>query len=239
VSRRCDHDPRAPRLQLQVPLAPNLPRFVRDMVDRARLIYTHPHRFPELTGEAFTDGARVRMRRSSHREAIALVVASLARRCDRRTLRVGDQRDDGLCTGITVVEHSKFTGLSGSRVKRALTTLRLAGYENGLQPVVRLRTPRPGQACSYAGLPAVRVLRPILLQRMGFKPSKVAKARRRGYEDWQRRRGRPLSPVKVLQANSALSHTLQAFERSMADRLERIRQAAVLQESHVRPPGSR
>lgn len=200
MNRRCDHDPAAPRLRLAAPIAPNLPRFIRDMIDRARRIYTHPHQFPELTGEAFTD-ARVRMRRSSHREACALTLAAFARRCDRRTLRIGDQRDDGLCTGVPVYDLVEHTGISRHRIKRAIATLTAAGYVNSSQPVVRLTTPRsrPGGGVQvYAGLPAVRVLRPLVLQRLGFKPAKIARARRRGYEDWCRRRGRAVSPVQVL-----------------------------------------
>ena len=228
-----------PRLQLVAPLAPNHPRFIRDMIERARLIYTHPDRFPEITGAAFAAGERVRRRRPSHLQACALYVAALARRCDRRTLRVGDQRDDGLCTGVPLRELAQQTGVSISRLKRARATVATAGYVNSVQPVVRLREPRarPGGGHQvYAGLPAVRTIRPLLLQRMGFSPQKIHRARRRGYADWCRRKGKPLSPVAVHRWHHDVT-SLAAANHAREQRL--LRSAAVLQEPHVKPPGSR
>jgi hypothetical protein len=224
-------------LQLVAPLAPNLPRFIRDAVERARLIYTHPDRFPEITGAAFTPGERIRKRRPSHLQACALYVAALMRRMDRRTLRVGDQRDDGLCNGVPLRELALHTGVSLSRLKRARATCSV--YVNAVQPVVRLREPRarPGGGVQvYAGLPAIRTIRPLLLQRLGFSPAKIHRARRRGYADWCRRKGKPLSPVAIQRWH----HDVTALTRANHEREQRLlRSAVVLADPHVKPPGSR
>jgi len=216
-----------PRLQLQVPIAVNLPKFNRDGIDAAWEIVTHPQRFPEITGAAFQPWARIRKRRSSLLQGLALTVAALVRRCDRRTFRVGDQRDDGLCSGVPVSELCRATGLSSSRQKRMLRVLKAAGYQSAKQPRVEiaarsnLRRKRRGRPPlqRYAGLPAVRVLTPLLFRRLGFSERKVEKARARGYAEWTRRRAPVASAVQIIGARETL-HRLVSGNALREQRLQ-------------------
>jgi hypothetical protein len=227
-------------IALQVAPIANAPRFLVDVDARADLFVTHPQRFPEFTGAAFARGVRLRKRRRERCEAVALTVKALARHLDRRTLRVGDQRDDGLCNGVTVVRLCRLTGLSRSRQTRALAELESAGYVSSMQPVVKLPAPRARRGGrrgmqTHVGMPAVRTVRPLLLQRQGFTAAKVNKNRRRGYDDWQRRRGKVESAVAVL----GMRRDLSRLYRSIREREGRLAGAAVLAEPHVRPPGTR
>src|SRR6187455_500362 len=100
---RCDHDPKAPRLALVVEPIGNQPWIIREAMKRAERLYHRPREFPELTGHSLAGRSmRLRARRSSRREAWALMAASIFRHTDRRTMRIGDQRDDGLCNGVSV-----------------------------------------------------------------------------------------------------------------------------------------
>lgn len=208
-ARRCDHDPRLPRLELVARVAPNLPKINRDGIDRSSRIYHHPEHFPELTGRSMAPTARIRKRRSSRLEAIALTAAALVRRCDRRTLRVGDQRDDGLCNGVSRVKLAEHTGLSPSRLARALRELEEAAYIHSEQPVEELDEPKPraggrGGMQTHRGFASVRVLTPLFFIRLGIKPSKLKKARARGYQEWIAKNAPPLSAVEIHQTRRAI-----------------------------------
>ena len=201
-------------MKLAVDIAPNLPKFVRDVVDRAAQIETHPERFPELTGAAFVaPGTKLRRRRASRLHAIALTVAALGRRLDRRTLRVGMQADNGLCWGVAVDVLCRDTGLSRSRQVRALAEINAARYGSSRQPVERLAEPRPrpgrrpgtrGAMQTHRGLPAVRTLSPLLLRRLGFTDAKVARARQHAADAWKARVGPSLSAAALLGSRAAL-----------------------------------
>lgn len=209
---RCDHSPASPRLRLRAVIAPDLPKFVRDAIDRAARIYEKPKLFPEITGASLAaPGERIRKRRSSRLEAIALTAAALARRCDRRTLRIGDQRDDGLCNGVPLDQLQEHTGLSRWRLGRALFELEEAGYlVRHVQPV-ELLVDDDGNPCprargggrrgmqTHRGFPAQRTLTPLFFQRLGFTTAKVKKARDRGSEDWKKRKARAVSAVAIHQ----------------------------------------
>jgi hypothetical protein len=226
-----------PTLQLQAPPIANAPHFIRDIDRRADLFVTHPQRFPEFTGAAFARGVRLRKRRIERCRAVALTVKAIARHFDRRTFRVGDQRDDGLCNGVSVARLMKLTGLRRTAQTEALRELAEASYLGSVQPVIKLPAARPRRGRrglqTYIGLPAVRTVRPLLLTRLGFTAAKVNKNRRRGYDDWQRRRGKVESAVAVL----GMRRDVRKLYRSMAEREGRLAGAAVLQEPHVKPPG--
>lgn len=198
MQRRCDHDPRAPRLRLVIAVAAKLPLFLKDAMRRVERLYHHPDGFPELTGRAIAprDVGRIRRRRSSRLEAIALVMLALLRRCDKRTLRVGDQREDGLCSGVSIVKLMEATGLTYARVSRALAELEEAGYIHSTQPVEKL-TDDPDDD-RHRGFPSVRVITPLMFRRLGISERKLKRAQRRGYEDWTRRRRAPASAVQLI-----------------------------------------
>ncbi len=208
-ARRCDHDPRLPRLQLVARVAPNLPKIIRDAIDLSRRIYDKPQLFPELTGRSMAPTSRIRKRRSSRLEAIALTAAALARRCDRRTLRVGDQKSNGMCNGVLRAKLCEHTGLSLSRVTRALRELEEAYYIHSEQPVEELDEPierrggRRGMQ-THRGFASVRVLTPLFWQRLGIKPTKLRKARARAYSEWCTKHAPLISAVTIHDTRRAL-----------------------------------
>jgi hypothetical protein len=204
VQRRCDHDPRRPRLALVVTVADKLPLFLQDAIGKVPLLYSHPDRFPEITARAFVprDVGRIRRRRSSRLEAIALVMLALLRRCDRRTLRVGDQRDDGLCNGVSVFKLAEQTGLTEARVSRAIAELEAAGYIRSAQAVEKYFDADGAER--HRGFPAVRVVTPLMFRRLGVKPEKLKRAQANGYQAWTRRRTPPASAVQIHGARNAL-----------------------------------
>ena len=216
-----------PDLALTIPIPKNLPRMLLDAIKRCARIVTHPQSFPELIGKSLAPRERVRKRRPERLEACALVAMNLIRRTDRRTYRVGDQRLDGLCTGVSVADHVKATGLSPTRVRRALPEFEGWGIHTSVQPVTEFKKPKTRKAGDrrkglqrYAGLPAVRTVTPLLMQRLGITPKKQARARRAGYQDWQRRKARPLSAVAIKETQRALRR-LGDSDRGRAAQLER------------------
>jgi hypothetical protein len=185
-----------------VNVSPNLPRVLRDAIDRSRRIVEAPHMFPELTGQAFAPGERLRRRHRPRLEAIAQTVAALVRRCDRRTLRVGDQRDDGLCNGVPLAKLCEHTGLRPWRVARALRDLEAGGYVSSKQPVQAYRDADGNER--HRGFPSVRVLSPRLFTRLGISEPKLSRARRHAAEEWKRRHSRPASAAALLNSRRAI-----------------------------------
>ncbi len=239
MQRRCDHDPAAPRLRLAIVVAGNLPRLLQDAIKVLVKLYHFPHLFPEITGrtEASADD-RIRKRRTDRLEALVLVLIALIRRCDVRTLRVGDQRDDGLCSGVPIAKLVEATGLTARRVSRALAELEAAGYIKSVQPVEALQEHRTGCertrhggrcACPpllgpdgkqrHRGFPSVRVVTPLLFRRLGVKAKKLEKARAFAYQRWCRRTGRPASAVQLIEnkkARKRIERLNRRRERRMA-----------------------
>lgn len=220
MQRRCDHDPAAPRLRLAIVVAANLPRMLQDAIKVLTKLYHYPHLFPEITGRTELGGDDpIRKRRTDRLEALVLVMIALLRRCDVRTLRVGDQRDDGLCSGVPIAKLVEATGLTARRVSRALAELEAAGYIKSVQPVEALQDHRAGCdrkgrcACPplldaagnqrHRGFPSVRVVTPLLFRRLGVKAKKLQAARAFAYQKWCRRTGRPASAVQLIENRKA------------------------------------
>ncbi len=222
MKRRCDHDPRNPRLELVARVAPKVPKIIRDGIDATRRIFDKPQLFPELTGRSMAPTARIRKRRSSRLEAIALTAAALVRRCDRRTLRVGDQRMDGLCNGVTREKLCEHTGLSLSRVTRALRELEEGYYIHSEQPVEELPEPKPRGGGrrgmqTHRGFASVRRITPLFWQRLGIKPTKLRKAQAKGYAEWCTKFAPLLSAVDI----HATRRALRQFRAAAAPRAPR------------------
>lgn len=202
---RCDHDPSAPRLRLVVAPVPNQPHFIREAISRADRLYHRPRLFPELTGHSIAGrDARIRTRRSSRREAWALMAAAIARHTDRRTFRIGDQRPDGLCNGVSIERYCEETGLSYWRVVRTLEEFELAGYiVTYTQPVELLTDDHDNPILDadgnkrYRGFAAQRRATPLFFERLGFTTGKVKKARDAGAAAWRKVRARALSPAAI------------------------------------------
>jgi hypothetical protein len=126
---RCDHDPRAPRLQLATAPAPRrpFPWIISHALDRIEGLYTDRSLFPEL-------GER---KRSERIEAMVLVGKALLRNTDRLTLRAGRRLADGSMVGITMHTIAAWAQLKRQRAYRALWDLRDAGYVRCSQPIER------------------------------------------------------------------------------------------------------
>jgi DNA-binding transcriptional ArsR family regulator len=252
VQRRCDHDPAAPRLRLAIVVAANLPRLLQDAIKWAVKLYARPQLFPEISGRAFAaaDVGRIRKRRTERLEALVLVLIALLRRCDLRTLRVGDQRADGLCSGVPIAKLCEATGLEPSRVVRALADLEAAGYIRSVQPVEALQDhhadcTRAGRcACPpllgadgkqrHRGFPSVRVVTELTFARLGIKAAKLKAARAHGYRRWCRMTGRPASAAQII-GNRRQLRRLVRGNRTREKRLEAGGGTAAAFSS-VRPP---
>ena len=183
-------------------LAPNVPKIVNDVRAGAALLYTDTRRFPEFTQQALAGRfSRVRGRRSSLREAVALVMDALAARWDRRTDRCGaprgDRNDSADCP--TVAELARDTGLSLSRTKRALRELEWAGYIKSHRAVMAY-----SDGNRFCGLPSVRVLQAKFFQRLRIRELKLARAKNHAAARWRQLREKPVSPVGVRQLRREL-----------------------------------
>jgi hypothetical protein len=216
-----------PRLALVVEPIPNQPWFIRQAIARAARLFHDPRRFPELTGHALAGpSTRIRQRRSSRREAWALLAMSVMRHVDRRTFRIGDQRADGLCNGVAIKRYREETGLSRWRISATLREWEAAAYMvTHAQPVEALKDAdgRPLLDANgrprHRGFPAQRQLTPLFFQRLGFTPEKVKTARARGYAEWTKRRAPAVSAVAILGGRREL-RKLHRANQARTDRLE-------------------
>lgn len=190
-SRRCDHNPAAPRLDPSNRLPDDAPKMCADLVDRLGELFDEWWKFPELTGaNLVAKGARVLVRRSSRREAWVLVGRALLIRFDRRTWRCGRPRFDADDTveAPSIAELAAETGLNISRVKRALADYSTAGYFTYQRAVMEY--PDGNRFC---GLPSIRRVTELFLRRLRIKPSKAAAQQRHARAAYDRRRERPTS----------------------------------------------
>ncbi len=225
---RCDHDPRAPRLRLVVEPIPNQPWLCKEAAARSRRLYDEPRSFPELTGHAIVGRSmRLRERKSSRREAWALMAASIARHVDRRTLRIGDQRDDGLCNGVSLERYEEETGLSRWRISRTLREFEAAAFIVTKDQPVEALTDEDGRPIldeqgkqRHRGFAAIRVVTPLFFQRLGFTTEKLKKARRYASQQWAKKRAPAASAVAVLEGRRELRRLLRGNRKRNA-RLER------------------
>lgn len=234
---RCDHNPTAPRLALVVDAIPNLPKFNRDTISRSPRLFDRPHLFPELTGHAIVGrGVRLRARRSSRREAWALMSASIARHTDRRSFRIGDPRAADLFNGVSVKRYMQETGLSRHRVNATLREFEAAGYiVTSVQPVEALREHRAGCERARCACPplldaagkvrhrayaAQRRATDLFFQRHAFTADRLERTRARAYQEWRRRREPPPSAVAILEGRRELRR-LDKNNRRRNRRLER------------------
>lgn len=142
------------RISLAVPPIVGMPAVLTEAGDRfVKALERNPRRFLELHGmELLPQHERRRMtpRRPERLEAIALVGLALLRHADLISYRVGSPRsdghvtapgqrvinDDGTETGLCVE-----TGLSITRLRRAIRDGRLAGYWDGPGRGSKIRQP--------------------------------------------------------------------------------------------------
>ena len=242
---RCEHDPTAPRLALVVAAIPSLPKFIRDTIARAPRMFDHPRMFPELTGHSVVGrGMRLRARRSSRREAHALMAASIARHTDRRTFRIGDQRDDGLCNGVTVARHMAETGLSRYRVNETLREFEAAAYIiTSDQPVEAMTDPKTGAPIidpktgkqRHRAFAAQRRVTPLFFQRFAFTADRIERTRARAYQEWRRRRAPAYSAVAILEGR----RDLRRLNRTNARRNRRLERGSAYAPPPPPPPAAR
>jgi hypothetical protein len=156
---RCGHDPAHPQLDLARETSARMLAFITAAMATVEAFF-HDRRnrpFPELL---VLGGCR--FKRSERCEAIVRVLKCLLYFMDMVTLRVGLARANDHCIGITEQRIAGWTGLSFSRVQRALADLRAAGFLFSRQP---RETRADG---SFIGLAAVRTLSKNLFRRLGL-----------------------------------------------------------------------
>lgn len=144
------------RVALSSPAPAGLPKILEVAAERLQRLIRFPLRFTELHGsEVLRPSERRRMepRRLPRRESINLVGAALLRRTDLVTLRVGTPRGDGQVTPPGQVKLAAETGLSLTRLRRALRDGIRAGYWTRTQPRLKYT--------NQEGLPAWAAFRVI------------------------------------------------------------------------------
>jgi hypothetical protein len=207
-ARRCDHSPARPRLEPSKRPSPNAPAIAADIWERLAHLYHRTGRFPELTGRALAGPlARLRSRRSSRREAWALVLRALGARWDRRTNRCGvprgDRDDTADCPSIAdLIEE---TGCSRGRVVRALRDFHEAGYLKSHRLVMAY-----ADGNRYCGLPSVRVLQPALFRRLGISDRKRERAQLQAAAKWRAQRAPAASAPGMQKVRRELRSVRQA-----------------------------
>lgn len=119
---KCGHEPDHPRLRLR--WRPPKHSIVQDVAKRAREFYWRPSRIEPLSG-----GPTERETRTERREALALVIQAVIARTDFLTGWVvcPDPRDGGVI-GVDRERLATETGLSVSRVDRALSDLKYSRF---------------------------------------------------------------------------------------------------------------
>jgi hypothetical protein len=129
----------AVRLELVIPAAAGIPRVLEAARERLQALIRSPLRFAELHGSSVlrpSERRRIEPRRLERREAINLVGAAFLKHTDLCSLRVGSPRRDGHVTPPGHVRMQEETGLSLSRMRRAIRDGVRAGYWTSTQPRV-------------------------------------------------------------------------------------------------------
>jgi hypothetical protein len=177
---RCGHDPARPQLDLARETSARMLAFITAAMAAVEGFFHErsKKRFPELLAR----GDR-RFKRSERCEAIVRVLKCLLYFMDVVTLRVGLTRANDRCIGITEDRIVQWTGLSYSRVQRALADLRAAGFLFSAQP----RDVRGDGR--FVGLAAVRTLSKTFFRRIGLS-IRLELEQKRGYKRRQERRER-------------------------------------------------
>jgi hypothetical protein len=151
---RCNHDPRRPRLDLQVTIDKTrgkpFPWLIAQALERLAWLYNDRRLFPEL-------GAR---KRSERIEVMVQVGRAILRNTDRLTLRAGRPNGDGTFTGITMETIAGWARITIQRGYRALWDLRDAGFVELTQPIAQLADGR------RRGLAAIRRPTKLLFERL-------------------------------------------------------------------------
>lgn len=163
----------APRLELAKPAAAGVPLLLtEDLPSRLWRLVTHPLEFRELHGSHVLprhEARRMTPRRIERREAMYLLGCALGKRYDLVSGRVGTPRSDSFLTtdgelGYGPNKSQTYvnapgqegdnglcadTGLSVTRLRRALGEYRRLGWVTSTQRVVEYRTPA-GEIRHYA-----------------------------------------------------------------------------------------
>lgn len=141
--------PAGVRVALAAPAPAGLPKILSAAAERLARIINFPLRFTELHGSDMLRPAerrRMEPRRMPRRESINLVGAALLRHTDVASLRVGSPRADGQVTPPGHVKLAEETGLSLTRLRRALRDGVRAGYWTRTQPKVKYTNAEGSQA---------------------------------------------------------------------------------------------
>jgi len=154
----CFHDPVHPALEMAIDMPKNSYEVIKDACERLKQFYKSPSMFQSLN---LANGSSRKMR-SERREAVVRVSQTLIKFTELATLRVGQPTSQGFANYSynVLVTHS---GLSYSRVRRAMKDLQKAGFVS----VKRLYEIDPDDR-SYKGKPAVKCINVQLFEALGL-----------------------------------------------------------------------
>lgn len=202
--------------ELAIPLVDGRPKILRDAADKlCDALERRPLRLAEIHGaQLLPSWQRRRMtpRRPERREALGRVLTAMLEHCDLVSLRVGTPRSDGFVTapgqqgpkgreleGGLVRE----TGLSITRVRRAISTAVRAGWLRGprrgskdnRQPVTEYTNAAGDRA--WAAHRVVYVFTAMFFRAVGIQTHKLERERAFAVKRRDERRGR-LYPAALL-----------------------------------------
>lgn len=153
---RCGHDPKAPRLEPESPVARNLPPVILQVCDRFQQYYDNPDLLPLLNA---VNGS-LRRQRSERREAIVLTFLQLMKHYNLLTGRSEIPVQGGQLS-LTVAWIARQAGLGIKRAYRAMKDLQLAGI---LQ--IRARSKLTSQG--YRGVAAIKLITDHIFRAFGL-----------------------------------------------------------------------
>jgi hypothetical protein len=233
VSRRCQHDPRNPRLTLKCAVPANLPELNRLAFAACARIVLERNKFPELGNgrgqRRFLFTSPHRERRSQRLEAIVLVARCIFLHMDVLSLRSGKTLRDGSCDAVDVAQMMKDTGLTFPRTARARRDLISAGFLTWHQPIKKYCTcdvvgceGAPKGLCHNGGerkhraFPAILTVTMSFFKRLGLTVDEV-KWLQRGTQEKRKSFPRPIVDI-TLQRDRRRAIRAQQHAGAVAER---------------------
>lgn len=200
------------RTELVIPAAANLPKILDAARERLARLLSYPLRFTELHGSDMLparEARRMEPRRMPRREAINLVGAAFLKHTDVVSLRVGSPRPDGSVTPPGQIRLTEETGISMSRLRRAIRDGVRAGYWTRHQP--RLRYSRQDGAYAYCAFRTIYRLTDRFFVRLGLGKRLVKERQRAAERAGGRRR---IYALALLEARDQLRKRSRAVARA-------------------------
>ncbi len=143
---KCGHNAANPQLDLKFPAA-NRPSVITSVIHQIKKFYYDPSRIMTLARAANSK----RQTRSERREALVLVLCCIAKYVNvKKGMNVGWQKADGTFQHLTLQNICNQTGLSMSRVQRAVAVIKRVGM------LTVIEQSKQSDDGAYVGLPAIK-----------------------------------------------------------------------------------